>query len=122
MLTMTPSIGCCIVQGPSRPLRSGWSMPLCEHHPALQWLPTKLAEWIGKNLQDDLGFPDKADPGRVWTPTELNNILDKHIVKKGIDWDILQFFNSIGLTQDIPVWAGLLHDHSTLSLHPGGPS
>jgi len=66
-------------------------MPLCEHHPALQWLPTKLAEWIGKNLQDDLGFPDQADPGRVWTPTELNNILDKHIVKKGIDWDILQF-------------------------------
>ena len=24
-------------------------------------LPTKLAEQIGENLQDELGFPDKAD-------------------------------------------------------------
>ena len=30
-------------------------------HPALRWLPTKLAEWIGENLQDQLGFPDKAN-------------------------------------------------------------
>jgi hypothetical protein len=30
-------------------------------HPVLRWLPTKLAEWIGENLQDELGFPDKAD-------------------------------------------------------------
>ena len=52
-----------------------------KHHPALQWLPTKLAEWIGENLQDDLGFPDKADPRRGWTPTELNNILDRHVVR-----------------------------------------
>ncbi len=42
-------------------------------HPVLrcQWLPTKLAEWIGKNLQEELGFPDKADkraepPGTGW--------------------------------------------------------
>ena len=27
-------------------------------HPALRWLPTKLAEWIGENLQEELGFPD----------------------------------------------------------------
>ncbi len=52
----------------------------CKIHPALHWLPTKLAEWIGENLQDDLGFPDKADPIRGWTPTELNNILDRHTV------------------------------------------
>ncbi len=25
-------------------------------HPTLCWLPTKLAEWIGENLQDDLGL------------------------------------------------------------------
>ena len=25
----------------------------------LQYLPTKLAEWIGENMQDELGFPDK---------------------------------------------------------------
>ena len=29
-----------------------------KHHPALQWLPTKLAEWIANNMQDELGFPD----------------------------------------------------------------
>ena len=52
-----------------------------KHHPVLQWLPTKLAEWIGENLQDDLGFPDKADPRRGWTPAELNNILDRHVVR-----------------------------------------
>ena len=52
-----------------------------KHHPVLQWLPTKLAEWIGENLQDDLGFPDKADPRRGWTPSELNNILDRHVVR-----------------------------------------
>ena len=33
-----------------------------KHHPVLQYLPTKLAEWIGKNMQDELGFPDKKDP------------------------------------------------------------
>jgi hypothetical protein len=40
-------------------------------HPVLCWLPTKLAEWIGENLQDVLGFPDKADQraeaGSGWT-------------------------------------------------------
>jgi hypothetical protein len=53
-------------------------------HPALRWLPTKLAEWIGENLQDELGFPDKADqraePGTGWTPAELNHILNAHVV------------------------------------------
>jgi hypothetical protein len=53
-------------------------------HPALRWLPTKLAEWIGENMQEELGFPDKADkraqPGTGWTPSELNNILHNHVV------------------------------------------
>ena len=53
-------------------------------HPVLRWLPTKLAEWIGENLQDRLGFPDKADqraePGTGWTPAELNHILHAHVV------------------------------------------
>jgi hypothetical protein len=30
-------------------------------YPILRWLPTKLAEWIGENLQEALGFPDKGD-------------------------------------------------------------
>ena len=50
----------------------------------LQWLPTKLAEWIGENMQEELGFPDKADkraqPGSGWTPAELNRILHEHVV------------------------------------------
>ncbi len=53
-------------------------------HPALLWLPTKLAEWIGENLQNELGFPDKADqraaPDTGWTPAELNHILHAHVV------------------------------------------
>ena len=53
-------------------------------HPVLRWLPTKLAEWIGENMQDELGFPDKADkraqPGSGWTPAELNSILQDHVV------------------------------------------
>ena len=53
-------------------------------HPVLRWLPTKLAEWIGENLQEELGFLDKADqraePGSGWTPAELNNILQSHVV------------------------------------------
>ncbi len=53
-------------------------------HPVLRWLPTKLAEWIGENLQDELGFPDKADqrgqPVSGWTPAELNHVLQSHVV------------------------------------------
>jgi hypothetical protein len=53
-------------------------------HPALRWLPTKLAEWIGENMQEELGFADKADkraePGTGWTPAELNRILHDHVV------------------------------------------
>ncbi len=30
-------------------------------HPTLCWLPTKLAEWIRENLQEQFGFSDKAD-------------------------------------------------------------
>ncbi len=47
-------------------------------------LVTKLAEWIRENLQDELGFLDKAnqraEPGTGWTPAGLNHILDAHVV------------------------------------------
>ncbi len=33
-------------------------------HPVLRWLPSKLAEWIGENLQDEMGFPDKLIRGQ----------------------------------------------------------
>ena len=66
-------------------------------HPVLRWLPTKLAEWIGENLQDEMGFSDKADqravPGTGWTPAELNHILQAHVVDGAlttfgcVDWE-----------------------------------
>ena len=35
-------------------------------------------------MQEELGFPDKADkraePGSGWTPAELNSILQDHVV------------------------------------------
>ncbi len=56
-------------------------------HPVLCWLPTKLAELIGENLQEELGFSDiadkadqRAEPGSGWTPAELNHILQSHVV------------------------------------------
>ena len=52
-----------------------------KRHPVLPWLPTKLAEWIANNMQDELGFPDKNDPRRGWTPAELNSILQNHVVR-----------------------------------------
>ena len=42
--------------------------------------PLNLQDDLGF-LQDDLGFPDKADPRRGWTPVGLNNILDRHVVR-----------------------------------------
>ncbi len=75
---------------PALPLLDGASPPKwLEYiyrtaHPDLRWLPMKLAEWIGENLQEELGFPDKADkraqPGTGWTPAELNSILHDHVV------------------------------------------
>jgi hypothetical protein len=51
-------------------------------------LPNKLAEWIGENMQYELGFPDKADmlaqPGAGWTPAELNNILRAHVMDNAL--------------------------------------
>ncbi len=53
-------------------------------------LPTKLAEWIRENLQDVLGFPDKAyqraEPGTSWTPAELNHNLHEQVVDCAFDY------------------------------------
>ena len=63
-----------------------------------------LAEWIGENLQDALGFPDKgnvrAGPGSGWsrwTAAELNHILQAHVVDGTlttfgcVEWESEQF-------------------------------
>ena len=78
-------------------------------HPVLRWLPTKLAEWIGENLQDVLGFPDKADqraePGSGWTPAELNHLLHEHVVDGAlttfgsVEWESQLFRGVIGTYQ-----------------------
>ena len=47
-------------------------------HPVLRWLPTKLAEWIGSNLCEELGIPPKR--GSLWTASELNAIIIGNIV------------------------------------------
>ena len=70
-------------------------------HPVLRWLPTKLAEWIGENLQEALGFPDKGDvragPGSRWTAAELNHFLQAHVVDGTlttfgcVEWEFEQF-------------------------------
>jgi hypothetical protein len=50
-------------------------------HPALRWLPTKLAEWIGANLCEELNIPDKQGP--LWTAAELNAIITGNLVGPG---------------------------------------
>jgi hypothetical protein len=50
-----------------------------KHHPVLQYLPTKLAEWICENMQEELEFPDRED-SRKWSVSELNYILRRHVV------------------------------------------
>jgi hypothetical protein len=48
-------------------------------HPVLRWLPTKLAEWIGANLSDELRIPDKNED--KWSAAELNSILINNVVR-----------------------------------------
>jgi hypothetical protein len=43
-----------------------------QHHPLLQFLPLKLAEWLAKNMSDELNLPDSGDE---WGSEALNNIL-----------------------------------------------
>ena len=44
-----------------------------QNHPLLQFLPLKLAEWVAKNLADELSLPhssdvcSSADPNRILT-------------------------------------------------------
>ena len=63
------------------PKQVGLENAYSKHQPVLQWLPTNLAEQIASNMQDELGFPDKAGPRRGWTPAELNGILQNHMVR-----------------------------------------
>jgi hypothetical protein len=46
--------------------------------PVLRWLPTKLAEWIGANLCEELNITDKQGP--LWIAVELNAIITGNLV------------------------------------------
>ncbi len=58
----------------------------------------QIAVWIGENLHDEFGFPDKAnqsaEPGTGWTPAELNqipynNVVDCALTTLGcVEWEI----------------------------------
>ena len=82
------------------PLLTGWNMCIgqatlfCAGYPP-SW------QWIGENLQEALGFPDKgnvrASPGSGWTAAELNHILQAHVVDGTlttfgcVEWESEQF-------------------------------
>ena len=57
-------------------------------HPVLWWLPTKLAEWIGENLSEELRIPPKNED--KWTAAELNTNLINNVVR-GPHWHIRTF-------------------------------
>ena len=52
------------IEGPA-PSDSVWlEYAYRKHHPVLHYLPAKLAELIGENMQNKLGFPEKKDPNK----------------------------------------------------------
>jgi hypothetical protein len=50
-----------------------------KHYQVLQYLPTKLAEWTGENIQEGLRLQNRKDQQK-WSVSKLNTILCKHVV------------------------------------------
>ena len=48
------------------------------------------------NMQEELGFADKADPRRGWTPAELNSIL-QNPRGEGSEWLCLDHIRLCGM-------------------------
>jgi hypothetical protein len=67
------------------------------HHPLLQFLPLKLAEWVANNLADELNLPDSGDDG---SSADLNRILTHCLVsnRKG---DNLHSFHCVEFESDL---------------------
>jgi hypothetical protein len=42
------------------------------HHPTLQFLPLMLAEWVAKNMANELDLPDFSDD---FSSADMNHIL-----------------------------------------------
>ena len=67
------------------------------YHPLLQFLTLKLAEWLAKNLSEELNLPDTGDE---CSSAHLNNILTRCLVsnRKG---DNLHTFQCVEFESDL---------------------
>ena len=68
-----------------------------QHHPLLQFLPQKLAEWLAKNMSEELNLPD---PGDEWSSEALNNILI-HCLVSNRRGDNLHTFQCVEFESDL---------------------
>jgi hypothetical protein len=68
-----------------------------QHHPLLQFLPLKLAEWLAKNMSDELNLPDSRDE---WSSADLNNILI-HCLVSNRRGDNLHTFQCVEFESDL---------------------
>ena len=68
-----------------------------QHHPLLQFLPQKLAEWLAKNMSEELNLPD---PGDEWSSAALNNILI-HCLVSNRRGDNLHTFQCVEFESDL---------------------
>jgi len=68
-----------------------------QHHPLLQFLPLKLAEWLAKNMSDELNLPDSSNE---WSSADLNNILI-HCLVSNRRGDNLHTFQCVEFESDL---------------------
>ena len=79
MYSIPPSMSANVVQDDSLdPGEEYFTYAYSTSHQVLRWLPTKLDEWIGANLCEELNIPDKEGP--LWTAVELNTIITGDLV------------------------------------------
>ena len=68
-----------------------------QHHPLLQFFSQKLAEWLAKNMSEELNLPD---PGDEWSSETLNNILI-HCLVSNRRGDNLHTFQCVEFESDL---------------------
>ncbi len=68
-----------------------------QHHSRLQIIPVKLAEWIAKNLAEELNLPDPWDE---WSSGDLNCILTRCLVSDRLG-DNLHTFHTVEFESDL---------------------
>ena len=74
--------------------RPEWvTYPYRNAHPILHWLPSKLAEWLAENLNEELAIPVKL--GDKWTVEELNTVLGRNLVSSVSTGAHLRTFGAI---------------------------